>query len=910
MKKIIYATGILAAVALSFSACQKEQEINEEPQSGKLVTVSFTAEKAGTETRTGIANEGTTVSYEWTEEDANNIKLFTVSNTDSGETLTQVSDPDVTVTATKLTISAQVEANATYTFRAVIAGTWTNDGKKPRIDVEQSPSSTGYDPNADVLVSNDVDVTVGESETTTGELPMAFERKVVINKMTLLNMTAGEKVSKVVISSDKNLAGTLTGDKDAITVNYSDAEVPSSGEFPVYFVTIPNEGQTLTVEVTTDQKVYSKTFASTINFILGQFTKFKVNLPAGVANTALSLPLEDPMTWAITGGDDETSELQVSALTAMQGTKKIYDSATKAFKGGTGLKLGTSSVNGSITTNPIDLSSNFYVTIDAKTYGTDNSQLTVSVDNNVIKSVDLTGDYQTYNINCPAATNASKVTIGVAGKRGYVKNLQIRSGGVPEISVTSNNPIEVGNSASSQEITYSIINPSSGVSLTASTEANWITNLSVATSVTFDVAAQEQGDPYREAIITLSYEGAPSVNVTVQQAAGETSPYAAIHTSNVTLTTTGGTSASTAKVNDFDAIKAGTSSTAGAVKITVPANKENLHIHAAGWKGENVTLSISGATTSPSSLNLIKDDGITSNSPFTLSGDADDYYFKITIPKSSSETELTFTATSGKRFVIWGVNIEDPRQDAGMSWSSETASATITDSGVDFTAPTLTLGNAYDVTYYSTNISVATIDSDGEVSVLAEGTTTIQAVFAGDDDYKPATVEYTLSVTDNSSTSPTLKYTLDGTDSSQGSNGYATESEITQSSIGWIAVANTTIKPWRFGGKNLTNVDRVVYSKSAISSNISSIEVVSGEATATVNSLTITVHNTAADAASGNNAIATKTVSSDIASSTVTLTKSDATSWAGKFYRIVYNVTAGSSNQYVQFVSAKFYGTN
>ena len=155
-----------------------------------------------------------------------------------------------------------------------------------------------------------------------------------------------------------------------------------------------------------------------------------------------------------------------------------------------------------------------------------------------------------------------------------------------------------------------------------------------------------------------------------------------------------------------------------------------------------------------------------------------------------------------------------------------------------------------------------------------------------------------------------LQYTLDGTDNTQGSNGYATDSEITQSSIGWIAVANTTISPWRFGGKNLSGVNRAVYSTTAIDSNISSIEVESGTATATVNSLTITVHNSAADAASGSNAIATKSVTSGITSSTVTLTKTDATSWAGKYYRIVYNVTCGGSNQYVQFRSAKFYGTN
>ena len=184
------------------------------------------------------------------------------------------------------------------------------------------------------------------------------------------------------------------------------------------------------------------------------------------------------------------------------------------------------------------------------------------------------------------------------------------------------------------------------------------------------------------------------------------------------------------------------------------------------------------------------------------------------------------------------------------------------------------------------------------------------SVAASADDAISGTARTTVTLSDPSGETPTLQYTLDGTDSSQGTNGYATDSEITQSNIGWIAVANTTISPWRFGGKNLTGVDRAVYSTTAIASNISSIEVESGSATATVNSLTITVHNSASDAASGSNPIATKTVTSDIVDATVILTKADNTSWAGKYYRIVYNVTAGGSNQYVQFKSAKFYGIN
>ena len=94
------------------------------------------------------------------------------------------------------------------------------------------------------------------------------------------------------------------------------------------------------------------------------------------------------------------------------------------------------------------------------------------------------------------------------------------------------------------------------------------------------------------------------------------------------------------------------------------------------------------------------------------------------------------------------VDAPDTRQEAGMSWSAEAATATITDLGVDFTAPTLTPGNATGITYNSTETSVATIDGEGTIEVVAAGTTNIQAIFAGDDNYKPQTVTYTLTVTD------------------------------------------------------------------------------------------------------------------------------------------------------------------
>ncbi len=94
--------------------------------------------------------------------------------------------------------------------------------------------------------------------------------------------------------------------------------------------------------------------------------------------------------------------------------------------------------------------------------------------------------------------------------------------------------------------------------------------------------------------------------------------------------------------------------------------------------------------------------------------------------------------------------VPDTRAEAGLSWSTDNASASIEDGDIiQFTAPTLSNPNGVSgITYESTETSVATV-SAGEVTVLAAGTTTIKAIFAGDTDYKPQTVSYTLTVTDN-----------------------------------------------------------------------------------------------------------------------------------------------------------------
>ncbi len=220
---------------------------------------------------------------------------------------------------------------------------------------------------------------------------------------------------------------------------------------------------------------------------------------------------------------------------------------------------------------------------------------------------------------------------------------------------------------------------------------------------------------------------------------GAASDYSAVYTSNCTLT--GGTNGSACKVRystngtQYDGIKVGTSSAGGSMTITVPSGTKYLHIHVSAWNGvTGLSLNITPNTySSTTSISLTSDSGISGNSPFTFSGNptSSNFYKVITFTNAlTAETTLTFTTSTNKRFVIWGVNAE-----------AEPTGVTIKNGNATITSLPMTLGDddvtlsavvapalAYQtVTWSSDNTSVATVSSAGVVSAKAAGTANIKA---------------------------------------------------------------------------------------------------------------------------------------------------------------------------------------
>ena len=276
MRKSFFFAGLAAIAAISFSSCSKNEV--ETPDTPKTFTHTVTIKAGAPETRTEIVMGETSASYKWSADDASRFVIMEndVKGTDVALSLSEEN--------TKATISATFtnEDTGSYEYTAWMSGTKTSSGSNPRIATSQKPTATSFDPKADILVAKPQSFTAPQDE-----LLMQFYRPVVINKMTLKGLTGGAKVSTVKISGDKNLAGSYntstnswTGDNKVINVTVNQT-VPPSGEVDVFFVTMPVDEVTLSLDVTASDATYSKTFARTINFTEGQVTVFGVSGMSG-----------------------------------------------------------------------------------------------------------------------------------------------------------------------------------------------------------------------------------------------------------------------------------------------------------------------------------------------------------------------------------------------------------------------------------------------------------------------------------------------------------------------------------------------------------------------------------------------------------------------------------------------------
>ena len=122
--------------------------------------------------------------------------------------------------------------------------------------------------------------------------------------------------------------------------------------------------------------------------------------------------------------------------------------------------------------------------------------------------------------------------------------------------------------------------------------------------------------------------------------------------------------------------------------------------------------------------------------PFTCEANA-------TATARTATVTLTYTYGDGQT-VTKDVSVTQAgKENAGLSYA--TTSVTKFEGDANFTN-TLTNPHSLAVTYSSSEVSVATVDENGEVTILSKGTTTITASYLGDDIYLAGSASYTLVV--------------------------------------------------------------------------------------------------------------------------------------------------------------------
>ncbi len=113
---------------------------------------------------------------------------------------------------------------------------------------------------------------------------------------------------------------------------------------------------------------------------------------------------------------------------------------------------------------------------------------------------------------------------------------------------------------------------------------------------------------------------------------------------------------------------------------------------------------------------------------------------ETTITASSAATD-SYNADSAS----YTLTVEGDLEKAGLSWSASSCTAIL--EADDNTFPTLTNPHGLAVTYATSDETVATIDTQGSITLLSAGSTIVYATSEADETYAAGSASYTLAVT-------------------------------------------------------------------------------------------------------------------------------------------------------------------
>ena len=288
----------VATVAMAFTSCSKD-EISDSSIEAQKVTFTVTS---GSDLETAPASrtefDEETGQMNWSA-DGEALEVIQILGSEISHATTEAYTIEnrmarFQVSFNALTGSEPYDLTYSAIYPAANYSDNTNDHTKFRIKLPaaQTPTETGFDPNADLLLAKPETRTVQPVEGE--ELNFRFKRVAAIAKMTLKGIPAGEKLAKVELTASQPMAGysrtNLKTDEiydigyykeQMMTLTLNDRE--TTGEDVIWFTSLPcvfGEGDSFTVKAYTDKATYEKTVSfsapEAFKFVSGGLTRFGI----------------------------------------------------------------------------------------------------------------------------------------------------------------------------------------------------------------------------------------------------------------------------------------------------------------------------------------------------------------------------------------------------------------------------------------------------------------------------------------------------------------------------------------------------------------------------------------------------------------------------------------------------------
>lgn len=545
MKKLMNIFVLVAAAAMTLASCQKNEIDGPAKQE-----VHFTIKAGIAETKTIITDNGDkTYTPSWTKGDKIGVAFGTPGKNTEFENTSEsaeIATFEGTYTFESNETSPDVSGTM-FAFYPSSAYDKAYDDGDICLDLSetQKPTSTSFDPACDLLIAIPCEYS---AQATGAEVSVTIDDMYFARMMSVLriNLNSDFLVNETVKSLSFKAEGvSLTGamrfdlkigefvgnqstsDKSTVTAVYSDDPISVAGEknsayLVVAPVTVPT-GTTLTFTIETENYDIVKTISAPADMVMPAGNVAVINLT--IAEENCTAKVEDTSdysgTYAILAKRSSGGYWYMTNDLGTASTKRFTAEAAGDALPEEGVELGASKLW------EISKSGDYYTvkSVGASQYITWTSGNSANLDDEGVQFT-ITQTDGLYNLKYAASDADRYLSLnGNSGndyfalyKSGQAMNLALIPAvqGEEPSTLTVTVPEPMSAEGGNGSFSYTLTNPKDGLELTASEDADWITDVSVAEgTVSYQVAANETEEA-REAVITLTY-GDLTDDVTVSQ---------------------------------------------------------------------------------------------------------------------------------------------------------------------------------------------------------------------------------------------------------------------------------------------------------------------------------------------------------------------------------------------------------